>query len=165
MKHYFETVPELSNHRLLLRGILPSDVATIIEIMAYDGIAATNEAEARHILQKTDADRANGDSILWGIWLKETNELVGSISFHRGYSDNVGEVGYALKTAYRGRGIMTEAVQLVVDFGLSVIKLNNVVAYTSPANGASAKVLHRAGFHQVKSDDNDLKFLKKLHPG
>lgn len=161
MKHYFETVPKLSNNRLLLRGILPGDATDLIEILMYDGVPATNKTEARHILQKTEADRAKGESILWGIFLKESGEVVGLCSYHRGYPDNIGEIGYALKAAFRGQGIMTEAVQLIVEFGLNVMKLNNVVAYTSPNNVASARVLQRAGFHQVSSTDDACKFVKQ----
>ncbi len=161
MKHYFDTVPTLATHRLQLRGILPHEAANIIEILMYDGVPATNEAEARHILQKTEADRAKGESVLWGIFLKETGEIVGICSYHRGYPDNVGEIGYALKAAFRGQGIMTEAVQLVVDFGLNVMKLHNIVAYTTPDNLPSTKVLQRVGFHQVPNSDEQLKFLIK----
>ena len=160
MKHYFETVPELSNARLQLRGILPGEAADIIEILMYDGVPATNEAEAQHILQKTEADRERGESVLWGIYLKDSGQIVGICSYHRGYPNNIGEIGYALKADFRGQGIMTEAVQLVVDFGLNVMMLSNIVAYATPANVASTNVLKRVGFHQVPSHDKQLKFLK-----
>lgn len=161
MKHFFETVPELGNERLLLRGILPSEAADIIEILMYDGVPATNEAEAKHIVQKTESDRERGESVLWGIYLKESGQIVGICSYHRGYPDNIGEIGYALKADFRGQGIMTEAVQLVVDYGLNVMKLNNIVAYTTPANVASANLLKRVGFHQAPHQEDFLKFKKK----
>ena len=58
---------------------------------------------------------------------------------------------------------MTEAVKLMVDFGLNSMKLNNVVAYTDPSNFASINVLKRAGFHKVENAHPDLKFM--IGPG
>ncbi len=162
IKHYFERVPVLSNHRLVLREIEPNDALLIAEISAYDGAFATNEAEALRILEKIKADRAKGEAVHWGICLKESNEVVGTCGYYRGYPGNVGEIGYVLRTAYRGQGIMTEAVKLIVDFGLDTMKLSNVVAYTSPTNLASIAVLKRTGFHEVKSENDNLKFVKHL---
>jgi RimJ/RimL family protein N-acetyltransferase len=55
---------------------------------------------------------------------------------------------------------MTEAVKLIVDFGFAVLKLNQVVAYTSPTNLASQSVLKRVGFREVASENDDLKLVK-----
>jgi [ribosomal protein S5]-alanine N-acetyltransferase len=90
IKHHFEKVPVLSNHRLLLREIEPSEASSIIEISVYDGAYATNEAEAARILEKIKADCARGEAVHWGICLKATNEVVGTCGYHRGYPGNVG---------------------------------------------------------------------------
>jgi ribosomal-protein-alanine N-acetyltransferase len=160
IKHIFEKAPLLANHRLVLREIELNDIPSIIEISVYDGIVAANEVQAKHILEKIKADGAKGESIHWGICFKEGNEVVGTCGYYRGYSGNVGEIGYVLKTAYRGQGIMTEAVKLIVDFGFAVLKLNQVVAYTSPTNLASQSVLKRVGFREVASENDDLKLVK-----
>jgi [ribosomal protein S5]-alanine N-acetyltransferase len=160
IKHCFEEAPMLSSHRLVLREIEPNDLPSIMEISVYDGAYATSEAEASHVLEKIKADCATGEAVHWGICLKETDEVVGTCGYYRGYPGNVGEIGYVLRPAYRGRGIMTEAVKLVVDFGLGTMKLSTIVAYTSPANLASIGVLTRAGFHEVRSERDDLKFVK-----
>lgn len=54
---------------------------------------------------------------------------------------------------------MTEAVQLLVDFGFKTLKLDKIIAYTDPSNSASVAVLQRAGFTEVKSTDGDRKFI------
>ncbi len=161
-KHFFEEVPSLTSERLVLRGIEPADASSIITLSVYDGVYAKTEADALAILKKINLDREKGEGIQWCILLKDQAEIVGSCSYHRGYLNNMGEIGYVLKPAYRGLGIMTEAVKLITEFGLEVMKLANVVAYVNPDNTASANVLKRAGFFQVEHGENDLKFAIRL---
>jgi hypothetical protein len=85
-KHHFSKIPVLSNQRLVLKEISLPDVPSIIEICVYNGVFATNESDAIDILKKINADVANGDSIHWGIFLKNTNELVGTCGYYRGYN-------------------------------------------------------------------------------
>ncbi len=154
-KHYFERIPTLESDRLILRAITPEDAPLIIEITVYDGAFAQTEADVLTILEKCNTDFLKGDSILWGICLKETNEIIGNCGYSRGYPDNVGEIGYVLREAYRGQGYMTEAAKLVVDFGLDVMKLKDVVAYTESANIASMAVLQRVGFQKLMHDSEE----------
>lgn len=161
--HYFEKPPVLSNDRLMLKEIKPYDVKAIIEISVYDSVFASSEAEAIHILEKISSDVAKGEALHWGIFLKSTNELAGTCGYYRGFADNSGEIGYVLHPSYRGLGIMTEAVKLIVDFGFDRLNLHSVVAYTDPSNLASIAVLQRVGFKKVKNEDADLKFEKR-HP-
>jgi [ribosomal protein S5]-alanine N-acetyltransferase len=162
-KHYFEKLPVLSNDRLVLKEIEPHDAKAIIEISVYDGIYAKNEAEAIHFLEKINHDVARGEALHWGIFLKNTSELTGTCGYYRGFANNSGEIGYVLHPSYRGLGIMTEAVKLIVDFGFDKLNLYSVIAYTDPANSASQAVLQRVGFKKVSSEDADLKFEKR-HP-
>ena len=162
-KHVFDEIPVLSNDRIILRGVLPEDASNLIGLAVYDGFHASNEAEVLTILEKINLNQKNGDGIQWAIQLKEKDDVIGLCSYHRGYPNNIGEIGYVLKPAYRGKGIMTEVVKLMTTFGLDSMKLNNIVAYTDSSNIASINVLKRAGFHQVQSthDNQDLKFAKR----
>lgn len=159
--HYFDSIPTLKSERLLLRAIKAEDAKSIIEITVYDGFFAKTEQDVLNILEKIHGNFIDGDSILWGICLKETNEIIGNCGYSRGYPDNIGEIGYVLREAYRGQGYMTEAVKLVVEFGLARMKLDNVVAYTDETNTASMAVLKRAGFKQVVHELEGNKFSIK----
>ena len=159
-KHHFIKTPVIPGHRLVLKEISFSDVSSIIEISVYDGVFAEDEAGGMAILKQINADVANGDSYHWGIFLKETNKLVGTCGYYRGFSGKCGEIGYLLNSSARGRGFMTEAIKLMVAFGFETLGLTTVVAYTDPTNLASIGVLQRTGFHQVNSNDHDLKFEK-----
>lgn len=157
-KHSFVTFPVLSNERLTLRRVVPSDASAIQEISYYDGVAAATAEEAAVMLEQIERDYAQGDSVHWGICVGDANEVVGTCGYYRGYPGNVGEIGYVLREAYRGRGIMTAALRQVIDFGLDEMRLDGVVAYTDPANTASIGVLERLGFSKVPYEGEELKF-------
>ena len=162
-KHYFEKMPVLSDDRLILKEIQHHNVAAIIEISVYDGTFAKSEAEAIHILEKIKLDVAKGEALHWGIFIKSTSDLAGTCGYYRGYANNSGEIGYILRPSYYGLGIMTEAINLIVNFGFDFLKLQSILAYTDPTNSASIAVLQRVGFNKVRNDGSDLKFEKR-HP-
>ncbi|MEC1582474.1 GNAT family protein [Bacillus subtilis] len=57
-------------------------------------------------------------------------------------------IGYFLDKAYNGKGIMTEAVRLVVDYAFHKLKLHRIEAGVMPRNLGSMRVLEKAGFHK-----------------
>lgn len=55
-------------------------------------------------------------------------------------------VGYSLLSGFRGRGLMTRSLRLLVDWAFDNTELHRIVAGTDAANEASHRVLERAGF-------------------
>lgn len=55
-------------------------------------------------------------------------------------------VGYSLVPGFRGRGFMTRALGLLVDWAFANTALRGIVAGTDADNGDSQRVLERAGF-------------------
>ncbi|MGN9840318.1 GNAT family N-acetyltransferase [Nonomuraea sp. H19] len=55
-------------------------------------------------------------------------------------------IGYSLVPAFRGKGFMSRAVGLLVDWAFTHTALHRIVAGTDVANAASHRVLERAGF-------------------
>jgi len=86
----------------------------------------------------------------FGIYELGTNNLIGHISLYAikrlPYSSAF--VGYAMDEIYVGKGIVTEAVELVVQFAFEQIGLHRVEAYVSTENSASIRVLEKSGFQQ-----------------
>ncbi|WP_067185825.1 GNAT family N-acetyltransferase [Microtetraspora niveoalba] len=54
--------------------------------------------------------------------------------------------GYSLRPEFRGRGFVTRAVELLVEWAFTHTSLRRIVAGTAPDNTASQRVLERAGF-------------------
>lgn len=86
----------------------------------------------------------------FGIYELGTNNLIGHISLYAikrlPYSSAF--VGYAMDEIYVGKGIVSEAVELVVQFAFEQIGLHRVEAYVSTENSASIRVLEKSGFQQ-----------------
>ncbi|MEU7838771.1 GNAT family N-acetyltransferase [Nonomuraea sp. NPDC049129] len=59
-----------------------------------------------------------------------------------------GMIGYSLRSEFRGRGFMTRAVRLLVDWAFANTQLHRIVAGTEVGNKASQRVLERSGFVQ-----------------
>jgi RimJ/RimL family protein N-acetyltransferase len=76
------------------------------------------------------------------------SQAVGGVGFMLG-SDvfrHSAELGYWLGEPYWGKGLMTEAVKLVTEYGFSELKLKRIYAGVFETNPASAKVLEKAGY-------------------
>ena len=72
-------------------------------------------------------------------------ELAGSIGIIN-IDGHKCEIGYWLKEAYAGKGIMTQVVKEVTDYGFSKLKLKRIFAPVLTHNQGSAAVLTKNGF-------------------
>ncbi|MFQ5579414.1 MAG: GNAT family N-acetyltransferase [Nitrospiria bacterium] len=87
----------------------------------------------------------------WKIFVKESDEPIGSIGFIRWEGEaRLGELGFILSNKYTGRGYMTESCKAVLAFGLDRMGLETIEAKSLPNNAASLRVLEKAGM--VKKD-------------
>lgn len=150
-----DRVEPLADERVRLRQITASDAADIEEITFYDGVPAKSVNDVIKMLALIEKDRARGEALHWGISLAASPTVVGTCGFYRGFAAQVGEVGYVLREDYRGKGIMTAALRLVVAYGFDELGLTSVVAYTEPDNAASIAVLDRVGFVEVTEKESD----------
>lgn len=86
----------------------------------------------------------------FGIFEPGTNNLIGHIALYSvkrlPYSSAF--VGYAMDEIYIGKGIVTEAVNMVVQFAFEQVGLHRVEAYVSTQNNPSIRVLEKAGFQR-----------------
>jgi len=86
----------------------------------------------------------------FGIFLKETDELIGDVTLMEVLRGPLQScfIGYMLDRDYNGKGIMTEAVGLAVDYAFGTLKLHRIEAGVMPHNLGSMRVLEKAGFHK-----------------
>jgi len=82
-----------------------------------------------------------------GIELKESKEIIGMMSLMDiDYDNKNAEIGYWLGKKYWGKGIMKEAIKLILNFGFKKLNLVRIYARVMHPNIASAKLLERSGF-------------------
>lgn len=88
-----------------------------------------------------------GESILWVICEKAAHTFRGSIClWNISWENKSAEVGYTLDPALHGKGIMQEAMDVVLDYGFNTMQLDVIDAYTHSANQPSINLLQRNGF-------------------
>ncbi len=152
----FQRLPELDTKRLLLRRMTMADAQ---DIFAY----SRDPEVSRHVLW--DAHRSihdsraylryiqrqyrNNEPSSWGIELKETGHLVGTIGFMWWNQENrSAEVGYSLSRVQWNRGLMTEALREVIRFGFEEMDLHRIEAQHEVSNPASGRVMEKVGMRR-----------------
>lgn len=81
------------------------------------------------------------------LYHKETGAFIGCSGLHRiDWDIRSFEIGYWVRTSCAGQGYITEAVNGITDFAVSVLGANRLEIRCSARNARSAAVAERAGF-------------------
>jgi|AP59_1055472.scaffolds.fasta_scaffold45148_2 RimJ/RimL family protein N-acetyltransferase len=91
----------------------------------------------------------------FGVFLKD--ELVGIVSLIH-YGNGVFGLGYWIGAAYRGRGLMTEAIAAVIRFARDSRNAVAIWAGIKPVNSASCHLVDRLGFRLAREQDTHLSY-------
>lgn len=152
----FRKFPVLKTKRLILRQPTMKDVGWYFEhfsrpeiVWGGGGAGPKNMRAAReeHGKYLVDLYRSRR-GFRWLITLKGEGQPIGSLGYYkwepsRGYQ---AEMGYDLAREYWGKGIMTEAMRAVIDFGFEKMELNRIEVYIMPRNKRSVKMIKNLGF-------------------
>ncbi|MBP1704809.1 MAG: N-acetyltransferase yoaa [Chloroflexi bacterium] len=152
----FPGFPELDTPRLRLREITSDDAGWYLahfsrpEIVRGQGFPPPADLEAatrelRTYVLDLFALRAG---FRWGIAPGAGQQLIGSLGFYRWLDEPCpqAEIGYDLAPEWWGRGLMTEALQAILDFGFRRMELARVEAYVLTDNARSIRLLERLDF-------------------
>ncbi|MBK8552203.1 MAG: GNAT family N-acetyltransferase [Ignavibacteria bacterium] len=150
----YDVFPVLTSDNILLREILTADINDIFEISYYDSKQASGAEEALVMLSKIDRNYRDGNSIHWGIADKESNVIMGTCGYYRGFKNKAGELGCVLRSQFRGKGIMTSAMRSAIAFGFNEMLLERVFAITGKDNFKAIKLMERLEFKK-KSEPDD----------
>ncbi len=144
----------LTSERLFLRKINENDKEVVFALrsnpktMKYipRPIMKNVEDALGHIKMIQDKIESS-EGINWAITLKEDFKMIGIIGHYKVKWENFrSEIGYIILPEHEGKGIITEAIGLIIDYGFNVIKMHSLEAIIDPQNHASARVLEKNGF-------------------
>jgi ribosomal-protein-alanine N-acetyltransferase len=145
----------LIGERIILRPLKISDAKDIYTNIQDRKIAENTLRipwpyrlkDAINFIKNSQKSLKKRKGFIFGIELKEKKEVVGVISLENiDFEHRHAEVGYWLGKKYRGKGIMTEAGKLVLNFAFEKLKLHRVDAGVFSDNLISQKVLKKLGF-------------------
>lgn len=147
--------PVLESERLLLRPYVLEDAqhmfdnwtsrpenVTYVTWPAHESVDFT-----RQLLEEWVASYDKPDFLHWVIAFKDQSDFViGDISvIGMNPSAQSCELGYILSQDYWGQGLMTEALQTIIDFLFQKVNCNRISAIHATENPASGRVMEKAG--------------------
>jgi ribosomal-protein-serine acetyltransferase len=140
-----------------LRPLEPWQAAEFLEhidrgrefIGRYIGLAdaVTDLASSREFLTSYAQKTAVGTGRIWGIWFDGT--LVGGVVFRvMDLSQGTAEIGCSLEPAAAGKGLMTRAVRVIIDWAVEDLGVHRFEWRAASANTASIAVAKRLGMRR-----------------
>lgn len=145
---------KLETERLLLKETNESYVEDILRIRSNEVInqfvrrnSPKNNYDALQFILTIKERTKNNQTFYWGISLKDQPNLIGTICLWNFSEDRkIAEVGYELLPDYHRKGIMSEALAAVLDFGFNDLHLQEILAITNKFNENSKGLLLKHNF-------------------
>ena len=140
--------------RLILRTLTEFDSFEVLGIRSHPVInqflhrdSPKNTFEALDFILNIQRKSANGEIFFLGIALQNKPELIGTICLWNFSGDRkTAELGYELLPEYHGKGIMSEAVTFILNYGFEDLNLSKIEAFTNKNNLNSIQLLQKFNF-------------------
>lgn len=140
--------------RLILRTLTEFDSFEVLGIRSHPVInqflhrdSPKNTFEALDFILNIQRKSANGEIFFLGIALQNKPELIGTICLWNFSGDRkTAELGYELLPEYHGKGIMSEAVTFILNFGFEDLNVSKIEAFTNKNNLNSIQLLQKFNF-------------------
>ncbi|GAA4276175.1 GNAT family N-acetyltransferase [Aquimarina mytili] len=166
--------PVIETKRLTLRSLEETDSEAIRFLRSDQTVnqfvkrPKTDTLEdAIHFITKIKNGVHKGDWIFWGITIKDNPVLIGTICLWNFSEDRkIAEIGYDLHPKHQGNGIMSEAIQSILDYGFGKLALERIEAYTHKNNEPSKRLLQKFHFdhiHERIDTDNEDNIIFTIH--
>ena len=153
--HIFAQTKQLHSERLLFRKMCKRDAADM-----YD--YAKRPEVTRYLLWREHPDltytkrylayvetcyRA-GSFFDFAVVERESGRMIGTCGFTRfDFANNAAEIGYVLHPEYWNRGLASEAVRTILQYGFETLGLHRIEARYMKDNLASRRVMEKCGMH------------------
>ena len=163
----------IATERLLLRRWREADREPFARMNADPVVmehfpAPLRRAESDAIIDKFQARFADRGYSLWAAELRATGEFIGFIGLSvppfRAHFTPCVEIGWRLDAAFWGRGLATEGARAVACHAFDVLRLDEIVSFTTVANLRSRRVMEKLGMTHNPGDDFDHPRLPVGHP-
>lgn len=149
----FGDFPVLTTERLVLRQPRVTDAADVFVfwgdpvVQKFNAPPARDVGEGGSFIEEELAKYAAKQEVMWAVTLRDKGAAIGGVDLHdwNRYHHRA-EIGYSLARAWWGKGIASEAVRAVIDFGFVRMGLHRIEAGTIADNVESVRMLERIGF-------------------
>jgi len=137
----------LNSERLIIRPLEVKDAEAYSKLgCSYRSTGPIdNPKKAKQYIKKS---LKSEDSFDVGIFLKDSNEMIGTIELchMKWFNFKAGEICYTIHQDHWGKGFATEATKAFIDYCFKEMNFRKVYADTVPDNVGSQKVLEKLNF-------------------
>lgn len=149
----FSHLPELITDRLTLRKLLVTDYHDMYEYASRNDVTRyltwhphPDSAYTREYLQYIGGRYSVGMFYDWAVVFEPDCKMVGTCGFTSfNCASDSAEVGYVINPDYWGKGIASEALEKILEFGFEELKLHRIEAKFMKENDRSRSVMERVG--------------------
>lgn len=148
--------PTLDAGRIRLRQLAEGDTDDMHAVysdeaaMAYWSNSPTKTiGETRRLVLRDVEAVEKGLALFWAIEWKESGAVIGKCTLWQyDESNQRAELGYILNRQYWRMGLMSEALEAMIDYAFSGLGLHRLEADTDANNTASLALLEKLGFQR-----------------
>ncbi len=165
--------PSLRSERLILRPWTPEDRAPFAAMNADPRVmeffpACLDRAQSDALAARIEAHFARHGYGWWALQLPGAESFIGYVGLQRvefaaPFAPAVA-IGWRLAQAHWERGYAREAAQRALDHGFEALGLEEIVAFSVPANRASLGLMRRLGMRRDPAADFEHPHLPRGHP-
>ena len=188
-KNTWHVAPVLESDRLRLRPARMSDADRFGEVMVdprsrhFGGrLKLLRELDGAGLIRRNLAAEARGERVNWCIADRDSDVLVGQVQLFDldGLDDTEAKLGYSVHPDSRGRGVLTEALGIVVEWAFRPVAdgglgKRRLSLTTAASNKASRYAVEQVGFVHVGTEPeafttgsdefDDMAIYHRLNPG
>jgi len=149
---------QLESRRLVLRPLSESDGPVLFRfrsdpaVMQYMDTASMESIEQAYQMINAIHHRFTQEQIpLWALSLKEDEEkrMIGYAGYTKFSPAHYrAEIAFVTDPIFWGRGLISEALPKVLEYGFQTMNLHSVAASINPNNSASAHILEKFNFQK-----------------
>lgn len=155
-EHYALHLPHLSHAEALFQVVDKNRayLSKWLEWVEHTKEVKDTEEFTRKSLEQNEKGKQLGTTIFQG------ERIVGKIGFvELNHKYKNGEIGYWLSAEHQGKGIMTQAVKVLMKYGFEELDLNRIVIGAIAENWPSRNIPERLGF-QLEGTFREDRFYK-----
>jgi RimJ/RimL family protein N-acetyltransferase len=144
--------------RLILRPFGPDDLDDLYAYQSRPDVArylhwdARDRAQVREALEQQCREVAldrEGDWLTYAVVWRERGRVIGEVGLKwLSREHRQGEVGFVFNPDYHGRGLATEAAEVMLGLGFDDMGLHRIIGSCAAQNAPSTRLMERLGMRQ-----------------
>ncbi|SDZ57973.1 ribosomal-protein-alanine N-acetyltransferase [Evansella caseinilytica] len=141
---------------LIFRSLTMADTPAIYSLYSDPLVIRLDQSERMQTLKEAAAliqaaEQAKYDPrvLHWGVEWKAANKIVGTGGFkHWDRIARHAEIGGCVSREFMGRGLATEGLAALLEYGFTTMSLNKIYGLTNEKNIRALRIMKKFGFRQ-----------------